>query len=307
MSYLFYECSSLEYLPDISKWKINKVENIDQIFSGCSSLEYLPDLSKWNTDNIIHMGNTFENCSSLKYLPDISNWNVNKVQDISYLFSECSSLLTIPDISKWNINYLCNIKGLFYGCTSVISFPDISKWKIYCFIKDDDIFDSSLKSTEISYFLKSLKNESNNENNNFENYFSLTSLSSSLNSNKNNIQDLFMFKNENFNILVLKNFINNINSFISTFNFPKFTNAYDFNKEIPDYLKKIDVYITKPAMEQKKYTLEAGKNTDIVLNNGGDLETVWHSSPYGDAVLTTIKMSLYNLASIPLLCGTRKP
>ena len=38
MSYLFYECSSLKSLPDISKWNVNNVTNMSALFKGCSSL-----------------------------------------------------------------------------------------------------------------------------------------------------------------------------------------------------------------------------------------------------------------------------
>ena len=49
---MFYGCSSLSSLPDISKWNTNNVTNIKGMFYGCSSLSSLPDISKWNTNNI---------------------------------------------------------------------------------------------------------------------------------------------------------------------------------------------------------------------------------------------------------------
>ena len=45
ISYIFYECSSLLSLPDISKWNTNNVNNMSYMFSGCSSLKSLPDIS----------------------------------------------------------------------------------------------------------------------------------------------------------------------------------------------------------------------------------------------------------------------
>ena len=39
MSSMFYNCSSLEYLPDISKWNLNNVTDISSIFYNCSSLK----------------------------------------------------------------------------------------------------------------------------------------------------------------------------------------------------------------------------------------------------------------------------
>ena len=55
MSYMFYECSSLSFLPNISNWNTNNVTNMNCIFSGCSSLSSLPDISKWNTNNVTHL------------------------------------------------------------------------------------------------------------------------------------------------------------------------------------------------------------------------------------------------------------
>ena len=52
MSGLFYECSSLKSLPDISKWNTNNVNNMSYLFYECKSLEYLDDISKWNISNV---------------------------------------------------------------------------------------------------------------------------------------------------------------------------------------------------------------------------------------------------------------
>ena len=55
MSWIFYNCSSLISLPDISKWNISNVYNMSGMFSNCSSLISLPDISKWNTNNVTDM------------------------------------------------------------------------------------------------------------------------------------------------------------------------------------------------------------------------------------------------------------
>ena len=59
-----------EYL--ITNGKIKKVKNISYMFSDCKSLNYLPDISKWNTKNVTNMSYMFYNCESLNSLPDIS-------------------------------------------------------------------------------------------------------------------------------------------------------------------------------------------------------------------------------------------
>ena len=128
MSDMFRNCSSLYYLPDISKWNTNKVTNMSSIFSGCSSLYNLPDISKWNTNEVTNMACMFSSCKSLSSLPDISIWNVNKVTDMSSMFSLCSSLYYLPDISKWNTNKVTDMSFMFTDCKSLYYLPDISKW-----------------------------------------------------------------------------------------------------------------------------------------------------------------------------------
>ena len=59
------------------------------IFYNCSKLSSLPDISNWNINNVINMSCTFYD-SSIIILPDIQIWNNNNVADISYIFSSCS-------------------------------------------------------------------------------------------------------------------------------------------------------------------------------------------------------------------------
>ena len=84
--------------------KIINVYNISGLFFGCSSLKYLPDISIWNTSNIKDISLLFYRCLSLISLNDISKWNINKVNSLLGLFYGCSSLEFLPDISKLNIN-----------------------------------------------------------------------------------------------------------------------------------------------------------------------------------------------------------
>ena len=59
MSYMFKGCSSLSFLPDISKWNTNNIKDMSYMFEGCSSLSSLPDISKWNTNNVTNMKSMF--------------------------------------------------------------------------------------------------------------------------------------------------------------------------------------------------------------------------------------------------------
>ena len=51
LRYLFYNCKSIDSLPDISNWNIERIKDLSYIFYGCSKLKSLPDISKWNIEN----------------------------------------------------------------------------------------------------------------------------------------------------------------------------------------------------------------------------------------------------------------
>ena len=93
---MFYGCSSLLSLPDISKWNTNNVINMIEMFYGCSSLSSFPNISNWNTDKVTNMNNMLEQCSSLSSYFDFSKMYITK------------SLTFLNDISKIKIK---NIKG----------------------------------------------------------------------------------------------------------------------------------------------------------------------------------------------------
>ena len=71
-SFMFYQCSSLVALPDISNWNMTNVENMSYMFAGCTELNFFPNILNWNTSNVTEIKGIFFGCSSLKFLPDIS-------------------------------------------------------------------------------------------------------------------------------------------------------------------------------------------------------------------------------------------
>ncbi len=105
---------------------INNITDMSNMFYGCSALISLPDISKLNTNNVTSMNNMLEECSSLSTLPDISNWNTSNVTNMNGMFKGCSSLSSLPDISKWNVNNVTHMCHMFNGCSSLSSLPDIS-------------------------------------------------------------------------------------------------------------------------------------------------------------------------------------
>ena len=100
MGGIFTNLSSLSSISIEEAIKYEKKERkkflIGGILGGCSSLTYLPDISKWNTNNVTNMYGIFGGCSSLAFLPDISKWNTNNITNMSYMFYNCKDGLNIP-------------------------------------------------------------------------------------------------------------------------------------------------------------------------------------------------------------------
>ena len=84
-------------------------------------MEQLPDISKWKTDKVTDMTYMFHNCKSLKNLPDISAWNISNVRDMLYMFGNCSSLEVLPDLDKWEPAK--KVYCLFPGCKETLNIP----------------------------------------------------------------------------------------------------------------------------------------------------------------------------------------
>ena len=100
---MFFNCSSLSSIPDISKWNINNVENMIALFYNCVSLSSLPDISKWKTNSVKKMNGLFVRCISLMSLPNIQKWNNNNLSELYCLFSETPLLLSLPELSNWEV------------------------------------------------------------------------------------------------------------------------------------------------------------------------------------------------------------
>ena len=109
---MFSNCELLTSLPDISKWNISKVSNMDYMFSNCKSLVSLPDISNWDPCSYISFKYVFENCKSLIKWP-----NINKI--------EVKLKISYWDEEKKEYHYWCR-KGeyrsdIFRGCDNLPS------------------------------------------------------------------------------------------------------------------------------------------------------------------------------------------
>ena len=137
---MFYDCTALLNLPDISKLDTSNITSLGDMFAGCSSLVYISDISNWNTSKVRSFSEMFYGCSSLSFLPDISKWDTSNVTKMNKMFFNCSSLLYLPDISKWNTSNVTKMNEMFKNCSSLLSLPDISRWDITNVETREDMF-----------------------------------------------------------------------------------------------------------------------------------------------------------------------
>ena len=92
LSYMFYNCTSLMCLTDISNWNTRNVININFMLFNCLSLQNFPNLLKWDISNIKYQESIFNNISDIKLLEkvdlkNIENLNLSgtKLQNIKFL------------------------------------------------------------------------------------------------------------------------------------------------------------------------------------------------------------------------------
>ena len=121
--YSFGIFSSKKEILEIKLKGITNITNMSDMFYWCTSLSSLPDISKWNTSNVTYMSRMFRGCNSLSSLPDISKWNTSNITNMSGMFYWCESLSSLPDISKWNTFNVTNMSGMFIGCNESLKIP----------------------------------------------------------------------------------------------------------------------------------------------------------------------------------------
>ena len=64
------------------------VETINCLFCECKSLSCLPDLSKWNLDNIYELSDIFSGCKSQCSFPDISKIYSKSLPILNYFYDK---------------------------------------------------------------------------------------------------------------------------------------------------------------------------------------------------------------------------
>ena len=96
--------------PDISKWDVSNVENMEYMFIHC--IKFNSDISNWDVSNVKTMRYMFWECEQFNC--NISEWDVSNVEDMSLMFGKCKKFN--QDISWWNVVKVKKNNYMFDGC-----------------------------------------------------------------------------------------------------------------------------------------------------------------------------------------------
>lgn len=109
--YCFYNCSSLESIPDETDFSL--ATSATTFFSNCCALKKAP--SSLSHLQISNMSSFFYNCFSLV---EVTNLNLSQTTSISSIFYKCTSLRSVNSLDLANLQ---SIRYAFYNCSSLSS------------------------------------------------------------------------------------------------------------------------------------------------------------------------------------------
>lgn len=103
--------------PDISKWDVSHVVNMEGMFMEVGS-RYL-GVSNWDVSKVENMKNMFYRC--VNFNETLNNWNVSNVKNMSGMFYHCVNLGYDEDESdisfrNWDVSSVTNMDEMFLGC-----------------------------------------------------------------------------------------------------------------------------------------------------------------------------------------------
>jgi len=118
--------------PDISKWDVSNVINMDCMFYECNKFNCC--ISQWDVSKVKDMSGMFKECK--KFNQDLSQWDVSNVKDMQAMFSGCKNFN--QDLSWWDVSNVINMDGMFNRCKTFNQ--DLSGWDVRKVINIDSIF-----------------------------------------------------------------------------------------------------------------------------------------------------------------------
>ena len=116
------------------------------MFYGCSSLKEIPDISIWNTDNLTEIKDMFYSCYSLLLFPDVSKWNFKNIKNIN-IFPSLDYYINASSSDYNSISKNNNDSISFSIINNIFSYSNNSNSKIIIYYnehyKENEIFDKN--------------------------------------------------------------------------------------------------------------------------------------------------------------------
>ena len=105
-----------EFMGDISKWNVSKVEQMSGMFLDARSFD--GDISKWDVSRVASMSHMFHGASSFN--SDISKWDVSRVAKMDYMFWHASSFEHTFSRAPW-VHSKASKVSMFEGSSGSIA------------------------------------------------------------------------------------------------------------------------------------------------------------------------------------------
>lgn len=139
MSYMFYQCESLEEIIGEENWDTSKSTRIDCIFAGAKALKSA-DVANWDTSNVTSFSAAFQSTQALKNI-DLTLWNTSKATQMNGMF-QSTKLESVGNINtktvtnakgdtyvSWDVSNVGNMTAIF-GHNHGIKELDLSNWNV---------------------------------------------------------------------------------------------------------------------------------------------------------------------------------
>ena len=120
MSYMFYNCSTLNSPSNINSWNTATVTNMGSMFAGASSFNQ--NIGSWNTAAVIDMNGMFRGASVFNQY--IGSWNTGTVTNMGGIFESASTFN--QNIGSWNTAAVTNMAFMFFNAS--IFNQNIGSW-----------------------------------------------------------------------------------------------------------------------------------------------------------------------------------
>ena len=129
--------------------KNKSINNIDYMFFNCTFLKSLPDISNWFLKNTTSIYAMFYNCISLLSLPELTQLDKEKIFDMNYHLYGCNSLECLLYISKWETKDMTNIDSSYFDSFLLDKLEDLSECDGKVLYETDEGIDNSDSDSEL--------------------------------------------------------------------------------------------------------------------------------------------------------------